>query len=155
MRLVKHRQTPCIFFIYGHDNAMYDFFSTVVDQYTNASVTSLKKNSTLGLRSLRQRVSKFLRSSQFCVALASADDRVKEEFRCRQNVILELGSASQLLGEDRCVVILDPIVTLPSDLSDITYIPYDSSNRKEALIQFLAQLKSWGIDYDPNVLNMV
>ena len=155
MRLVKRRQKPRIFFIYGHDNAMYDFFSTVVDQYTNASVISLKKNGTLGLCSLRHNVSKRLRSSDYCVALASADDIVKKEVRYRQNVIFELGCASQLLGEDRCVLILDPTVTLPSDLLDTTYIPYNPSNCKEALIQFLTQLKSWGIDYDPNVLNMV
>lgn len=151
----NHKKKHRIFFIFGHDVRMYDCFSTIVDHYTTARVVSLKKDGTAGLRSLRRRVCDCLRASDYCVALASADDALESTVQCRQNVIFELGCAIESLGEDHCLLVLDPAVTLPSDLSDVMYIGYNPLDHKEAVKLFLKQLESWGIEIDLNILNLL
>lgn len=70
--------------------------------------------------------------------------------RARQNVILELGYFIGVLGRSRVVVLHDPGVEVPSDLSGLLYIQLDPADGWRRLLA--RELASAGLDIDAHAL---
>jgi predicted nucleotide-binding protein len=71
------------------------------------------------------------------------DGNLKDVWRPSENVVYELGAASILYG-NRIVIFKDSRVTLPSDFSDLGYIPFEEGKIAQYsgnLIQELVELK--------------
>ena len=70
--------------------------------------------------------------------------------RARQNVVLELGYFSALLGRDRVAVLYKEAVEIPSDYLGVVYTKMDEAGSwKFALAK---ELKIAGVDVDLNIL---
>ncbi|MBP3607216.1 MAG: nucleotide-binding protein [Treponema sp.] len=73
--------------------------------------------------------------------------RKKDNFRARQNIVLETGYFMGKLGRNSIVILTDNDVEMPSDLSSFVYT--DTSNWK---IDLLRELKAIGYKVDMNEL---
>ena len=71
----------------------------------------------------------------------------KDNFRARQNVVLETGYFMGKLGRENIVILTDNGVEMPSDLSGVVYT--DTTNWQ---INLLKELKAIGYKVDMNKL---
>lgn len=94
-------------------------------------------------------ISKFERLASDCsaaIVLFTPDDVAGENKRARQNVIFELGyflGKFQDQGERRIIILKKGNVEIPSDISGVLYLEYNSSV-KEIFYDLRKQLDHWG-----------
>jgi predicted nucleotide-binding protein len=119
-----------VFVVHGHDTATICEVVRTVFKITNKEATILHEQ----LNQCQTIIEKFERHASdagFVIVLATADDvgRAKSAkdsiSRARQNVVFELGYFIGALGRSRVVVLHDEDVELPSNMSEVLYIPMD------------------------------
>lgn len=77
-----------------------------------------------------------------------AGDEENKKHRARQNVILELGYFTALLGREKTMVLVKGDIELPSDVFGVAYEPIDGSEGWK--IRLARELKAAGFDVDLN-----
>ena len=105
-------------------------------------------------------IEKFTDQAQvgFAIMLLSADDEGRPrdtsaallKLRARQNVIFEMGFFFSRLGRERVCVVYESGVELPSDLSGILYVQYDSG--KSWMYAVAEAMNAAGYEVDLNAV---
>jgi predicted nucleotide-binding protein len=121
-----------IFLVHGHDDAALHEVARFLERLEQ-DVIVLREQPNQG----RTIVEKFedYAAVGFAVVLLTPDDRggparvasEQQQFRARQNVILELGYFLGRLGRNRVCALYKNGVEIPSDYSGVVYIPLDDS----------------------------
>lgn len=108
-------------------------------------------------RTIIEKLEQHASDTIFAVAILSSDDvgypKSKTDDakpRARQNVILELGYFSGLLGRKRVVVLYETGVEIPSDFLGVVYIPIDAAGSWRFALE--KELKYRGMNIDLNML---
>ena len=121
-----------IFLVHGHDDAHKHELARVLQSLTGNAPIVLHEQANGG-RTLVEKLEDYAAVSAFAVALLTGDDvgRAKEDSvdraRARQNVVFEAGYFAGRLGRRNVVLLHEPGVELPSDLSGVVYVPLDSA----------------------------
>ena len=120
-----------VFIVHGHDGELKHASARLVTNLGLEPVI-LHEQANKG----RTIIEKFTDHAQvgFVIVLLSADDEGRPrdtsaallKLRARQNVIFEMGFFFSRLGRERVCVVYESGVELPSDLSGILYVQYDS-----------------------------
>jgi predicted nucleotide-binding protein len=153
---VAARTSRNVFVVYGHDQnarneleAMlrrWDLFPLLLDQLASEGQTIIEK------------LEKYQGKAEFAVVLATPDDKGfraghadEESFRCRQNVVLELGMMLAHLGRSKVAILLKDQETMerPSDIQGLIYIPFKDGVRETAL-QLAKEMNAQGLRIDIN-----
>lgn len=100
-------------------------------------------------RPISQQVREALMASNCAVMIFTADEEFrdidgKQVYRPSENVIHELGAAS-FLFEKRIVILKEDGVTLPSNFSDLGYIPFDRDKLDSKAMELIKELVGFGI----------
>lgn len=139
-----------IFIVHGHDGELKESVARIVErQGIEAIILSEQVNSG------RTIIEKFEDYSGVdgAICLFTADDYgrskgvTKDNFRARQNVVLEAGYFMGKLGRKNIVILADNDIEMPSDLSGVVYT--DTTNWQ---INLLKELKAIGYKVDMNKL---
>ena len=144
-----------IFIVHGHDEEM--------KQSVNATLLKLGLTPIIlneepnGGRTIIEKFEHVADTVGFAIILLSPDDQLfdhaSENFRARQNVILELGYFFGKLGRNKVHVLVNKNhhdVELPSDIFGIVYETYDISGAWK--YKLAKELKNAGYEIDLNEL---
>ncbi|MDX6450666.1 MAG: hypothetical protein QOH16_715 [Gaiellaceae bacterium] len=119
---------PPIFLVHGHDSARKDQVARFVERVTNREVIVLHEQPSRGL-TIIEKFEAHGRAAGYAIALLTRDDLGRDgsggpdlRSRARQNVVFELGFFVGVLGRSRVVVLIDPDVEKPSDISGLIYV---------------------------------
>ena len=149
--LVQNTGGKRIFIVHGHDGGLKNAAARFIESLGLEPVI-LHEQPDLG----RTIIEKFEEESSaaFAVVLATPDDKAEsagepttaqsesKSRRARQNVIFELGFFIGRLGRKKAILITDPAVDLPSDLSGVIY-----ANRGEWQRKLLQSLTADGFTF--------
>jgi len=144
-----------VFIVHGHDAlARTEVARTIEKVGLEAIVLHEQPNEGKTI------IEKFERDASqvgFAIALLTPDDvghpinKPKEaKPRARQNVILELGYFSGILGRDKVLVLYKGDVEIPSDYLGVVYVPIDKSGAWK--FNMAKELKQAGMKVDLNKL---
>ena len=139
-----------IFIVHGHDGELKHSVARVVEKQGIKAVI-LSEQANQG----RTIIEKFEASSDVggAICLFTADDVGKakdassESLRARQNVVLETGYFMGKLGRNHVVILADPEIEIPSDLSGVV-----RTNIADWKIDLLKELRDMGYAVDFNNL---
>jgi predicted nucleotide-binding protein len=90
----------------------------------------------------------------FAVVILTRDDVAgpngagDQSFRARQNVVFEMGYCIGKLGRNRVCALHEDGVELPSDMSGVVYVSYDSLGAWK--LQLAKEIRAAGIEIDMN-----
>jgi predicted nucleotide-binding protein len=128
-----------VFIVYGHDEQARNELENLIRRWGLEPVILDKIAS--GGKTIIEKLESQMPDIEYGIVLATADDEgyrkgVPNEkmFRCRQNVVLELGMLLSKLGRDRIAILQQhPKETeRPSDIQGLLYIPFENSIDQEA-----------------------
>lgn len=138
-----------IFIIHGRDDGKRMKLELFCHRHTKAVPVVLKDQTNSG-RTVIEKLEDHLGSSaSFAVVILSGDDegrlRGSNETspRARQNVVLELGYAMAALGRSRVVVLVEPGVEIPSDISGLVWVEMDDHDAWEK--RLMQELQAAGV----------
>lgn len=140
-----------IFIVHGHDEKTKTEIARTLDKLgLNPIILHEQANSGQTV------IEKFENNSDvgFAIILLTCDDLGKtktdeeENYRARQNVILEMGYFIGKLGRNRVFPLYESGVELPSDLSGIVYNPLDDSGKWK--FDLVKELKAVNYNIDAN-----
>lgn len=147
-----------IFIVHGRDINMRDKIEAFLSKLHIDNV--ILENETNEGKTI---IEKFLKKSSDCnfaIVLLSPDDygglandKSKQAFRARQNVVLEIGFFLGKLGRHRLLVLHpdETEIEKPSDFDGIVYLPYDNKGAwKHKLIKELKAAKFYIDEVDTN-----
>jgi hypothetical protein len=144
--------TGPIFVVHGHDGARKHELMRLLERTVGRPAIVLHEQANKGATIL-EKFERHAESASFAVVLLTGDDEGRLRGsdgpltpRGRQNVILELGVFIGSLGRERVVVLKDPEVEEPSDLSGLVYIPLDDAGAWRT--ELLKELAAAGITVD-------
>jgi predicted nucleotide-binding protein len=120
-----------IFIVHGHNEAMKQTVARYISQIGLDPII-LHEAVNRG-KTIIEKFEQVAASVEFAVVLMSADDAggpigqpEKVRPRARQNVVVELGYFSGLLGRSRVCVLISEDVEIPSDYLGVVYTKFDS-----------------------------
>lgn len=142
----SHFDKNSVFIVHGHDHDALAHVENFVRKNDLIPVV-LKDEPNKG----RTLIEKFIEHSRvgYAVVILTPDDvassvaSIQEDFRARQNVILELGYFIGKLGRERVSVMYVDGVELPSDISGLVYIPFNPTERWKSALEI--ELKAVGL----------
>lgn len=115
-----------VFLVHGHDEGTKHNVARFLEKLGVEPVI-LQEQINKGM-TIIEKFQEFAKRAGFAVVLMTPDDHgypvTKEELkrhRARQNVILELGYFTALLGRDKTMVLVKGDIELPSDVIGVTY----------------------------------
>lgn len=129
-----------VFIVYGHDEKARNELENILRRWGLEPVILDKMAS--GGKTIIEKLESQMPEIGYGIVLATADDEGyrkdapnEKMFRCRQNVVLELGMLLAKLGRDRIAILLQhPKETeRPSDVQGLLYIPFEDKLEAEAL----------------------
>ena len=142
-----------VFIVHGHDGELKHATARLVTSLGFEPVI-LHEQPNKG----RTIIEKFADHAEvgFAIVLLSADDEGRSrdtssaplKLRARQNVIFEMGFFFSRLSRERVCVVYESEVELPSDLSGILYVEYDSG--KGWMYAVAQEMKAAGYEVDLN-----
>lgn len=144
-----------VFIVHGHNETMKQSVARIIEKLELNPII-LHEQSNQG----NTVIEKFMTHSNvgFAIVLLSADDKgfsikdgvEKSKKRARQNVILELGYFIGKLGRNRVIALVESSkeFEIPSDMSGVIYIPYDSNGKWK--FDVLKELVANGYNLDAN-----
>jgi predicted nucleotide-binding protein len=141
---------PEIFLVHGRDNDKRDSVARFLEQTgpPGLRLTILDEKAGKG-RTLVEKLEQHAGDASYAVVLLTGDDEGRLsgdgelEARARQNVILELGLFTGLLGRDKVAVLYEQGVAIPSDIGGLEYIPISSDWEK----RLVRELRDAGWDF--------
>jgi predicted nucleotide-binding protein len=152
---IEHEPSRKVFIVHGHDSELKHATARLVTNLGLEPVI-LHEQANKG----RTIIEKFTEYAQvgFAIVLLSADDEGRSrdpssahsQLRARQNVIFEMGFFFSRLGRERVCVVYESGVELPSDLSGILYVQYDSG--KGWMYAVAEEMKATGYEVDLNAV---
>ena len=128
-----------VFIVYGHDEKVRNELENILRRWGLEPVILDKMAS--GGKTIIEKLESQMPEIGYGIVLATADDEGyrkdapnEKMFRCRQNVVLELGMLLAKLGRDRIAILLQhPKETeRPSDIQGLLYIPFEDKLEPEA-----------------------
>lgn len=138
-----------VFIVHGHNGELKQSVARLIEKQGIEAII-LDEQANQG----RTIIEKFEGNSDVggAICLFTADDLGRkngeeEKARARQNVVFEAGYFMGKLGRDHVVIIAEPEIELPSDLSGIVY-----SNKDKWKIDVLNELDEMGYSIDMNKL---
>ncbi len=132
IRVQRGSDTGPIFIVHGRDLGRANEVARVLERATDRRVAILHEQPNRG-RTLIEKFEEHAADASFAVVVLTADDEGRKKGdeslapRGRQNVIFEMGFFFALLGRRRVVVLLDPSVEHPSDVSGLVYVEMDTA----------------------------
>jgi predicted nucleotide-binding protein len=148
------QQSKDIFIVHGHDEAAMHEVARCIDQLGLHAII-LHEQPDKG----RTIIEKFEDHTDvgFAVVLLTPDDMgypkdkpSEAKPRARQNVVLELGYFSGILGRANVCALLKGYIEIPSDYAGVLYTPMDAAGAWE--VTRAREIKAAGIDVDLNKL---
>lgn len=141
-----------VFVVHGHDEGVKEAVSRQIEKLgLNAIILHEKPNAG---KTLIEKIENYS-DVGFAVVLLTPDDVGSSRSmgsngkpRARQNVILEFGYFIAKLGRERVCAIYKEGVEIPSDMSGLLYILYDSAGAWRLLLA--KELKNAGFAVDMN-----
>jgi predicted nucleotide-binding protein len=144
--------TRKVFVVHGHDHGAKDTVARFLSKLEIEPII-LHEQADQG-KTLIEKFETHSTDVRCAVVLLTADDIASaksnpqnQEFRARQNVILELGFFVGRLGRNRTFALVEKGLTLPSDINGLVYIPLDNGGWR---IRLVKELKAAGLDVDAN-----
>ncbi|MGN0276771.1 MAG: TIR domain-containing protein [Hominisplanchenecus sp.] len=128
-----------VFIVYGHDEKIRTELENILRRWGLEPVILDKMDS--GGKTIIEKLESQMPEIGYGIVLATADDEGyrknapnEKMYRCRQNVVLELGMLLAKLGRDRIAILLQhPKETeRPSDIQGLLYIPFEDRLEPEA-----------------------
>ena len=135
----KVNKNKKVFIVYGHDEKARTELENILRRWGLEPVILDKMAS--GGKTIIEKLESQMPEIGYGVVLATADDEGyrkdapnEKMYRCRQNVVLELGMLLAKLGRDRIAILLQhPKETeRPSDIQGLLYIPFEDKLEPEA-----------------------
>lgn len=135
----KTNKNNKVFIVYGHDEMARNELENILRRWGLEPVILDKMAS--GGKTIIEKLESQMPEIGYGIVLATADDEGyrkdapnEKMFRCRQNVVLELGMLLAKLGRDRIAILLQhPKETeRPSDIQGLLYIPFEDKLEPEA-----------------------
>lgn len=133
------RMAKKIFVVYGHNENVRNELENILRRWDLEPVILDKLAS--GGKTIIEKLENQMPDVGYGVVLATADDEGyrkgapnEKMFRCRQNVVLELGMLLSKLGRDRIAILLQHPKDMerPSDIQGLLYIPFEDRLEPEA-----------------------
>ena len=131
---LKHMKKKA-FIVHGHDStAKYELAHHIKREFGLEPVI-LHEQPEYGLMTILDKFEHYSKECQVVFVLLTPDDKVvdpqsehnrDELLRARQNVIFELGYFVSKLGRNKVIVLYKGGVEIPSDISGIIYIPFET-----------------------------
>ena len=144
-----------VFVVHGHDGGARDKIARFLERLGLEPIV-LNEQPNLG----RTLIEKFIDHSDvgFALVLLTPDDRggpreepyERQQFRARQNVLLELGFFIGRLGRERVCPLYTSGVEIPSDYEGVGFVPFDDSDGWQ--FQAAREMKAAGLPVDLNRL---
>lgn len=140
-----------ILIIHGHDKlALLELKDFLHSKLPNV-VPRLMLAETVGSLSLPEKFEQVASDVRGAIALLTPDDIARmraaadapQQFRARQNVVVEIGWIWGRLGRQRCLVLVRDSIEIPSDLTGIDCHPFGESPNEcsEAIRSFVAAVE--------------
>jgi CheY-like chemotaxis protein len=150
-KLLGRRRTPSVFIVHGRDSqALTELKTFLSQQLAIPSPTVLAEQPSKG-KTVIEKFEHYAQDVDFVFVLATADDlgrfagpHGQDKPRSRQNVVFELGFFLGALrrSSGRVLLLYEPGVELPSDLSGIVYIDI-SNGISSAAPEIRRELAEW------------
>ncbi|MBU0598461.1 nucleotide-binding protein [Patescibacteria group bacterium] len=142
-----------VFIVHGHDNELKEATARLIQQLSLKPII-LHEQPNKG-NTLIEKLESNSVDIGYSIVLLTPDDKITvqqgtDEYRTRQNVILELGYFFGKLGRKNVCAIYKKNVKLPSDFQGIVYIPFDDQGAWQ--YQLAKELKAAGLNIDMNKL---
>lgn len=135
----KMERNKKVFIVYGHDEKARTELENILRRWGLEPVILDKMAS--GGKTIIEKLESQMPEIGYGIVLATADDEGfrkgapnEKMYRCRQNVVLELGMLLSKLGRERIAILLQhPKETeRPSDIQGLLYIPFEDKLEPEA-----------------------
>lgn len=135
----KVNKNKKVFIVYGHDEKSRTELENILRRWGLEPII-LDKMASSG-KTIIEKLESQMPEIGYGIVLATADDEGyrkdapnEKMYRCRQNVVLELGMLLAKLGRDRIAILLQrPKETeRPSDIQGLLYIPFEDKLEPEA-----------------------
>lgn len=129
-----------VFIVYGHNEKVRDELEKLLQLWGMEPVILDKM--AAGGKTIIEKLEREMSEAGYGIVLATADDEGyrkgnpdEKKFRCRQNVVLELGMLMAKLGRDRISILLQHHEDLerPSDIDGLGYIPFEDELEPKAV----------------------
>lgn len=150
-----NHSNPKIFVVHGHDDEARDQLELVLMRLGLQAF--ILQNSDSEGKTIIEALEKHIQSdSDAGIVLLTPDDfgypKSKTDAdrlpRARQNVILEMGMILSALGRDRMVILKKGALEIPSDVSGIIYVEFNT-HVKEVAPKIAQRMQSMGFNIDP------
>jgi hypothetical protein len=143
-------EEPEIFLVHGRDLDKRDAVARFMERSGPPSFapTILDEQAGKG-RTIVEKLEQHAGDASYAVVLLTGDDEGRfgdageTRPRARQNVILELGLFTGLLGRDNVAVLYEPLVEIPTDIGGLEYISLDGDWQK----RLVRELRAAGWDF--------
>jgi len=151
--ITKLPKNNSVFLVHGHDEGTKHSIARFLEKLGVKPVI-LQEQLNKGM-TIIEKFQDFAKRAGFAVILMTPDDygypkgqEENKKLRARQNVILELGYFTALLGRDKTMVLLKGDIEVPSDALGIAYERIDENSGWQ--ISLAKELKEAGFDIDMN-----
>lgn len=151
----KTTEKKDVFIVYGHDTTSRTQLDAMLRRW-GLNPLFLDQLPTEG-QTVIEKLESAINKAPFGIVLATPDDKgysVKnpdqENYRARQNVVLELGMLLAKLGRKNVAILLkDPEnIERPSDIEGLIYIPFGNDLAKDASLKLAQEMTGAGYSID-------
>ncbi len=138
-----------IFIVHGHDKNSKNSLENILYRW-NLKPSAIQDEDSKG-RTIIEFLESEIKKQSVAIVLLTPDDigyskkdEEKKQPRARQNVILELGMLIGSLTRERCIILRQTGVEIPSDIDGLLYIAFDKEV-EEIKDQLRTKLENMGI----------
>lgn len=142
-----------VFIVHGHDREALNDVARWIGKVRLQELVLWEQPSSG--HTVLSKLVKVVKRAKYAVVLLTPDDiggqvGGQQQYRPRQNVLLELGYVLAALGHERVAILTRGQVELPSDFEGVVRINYDTSN--SWLVPLMREFNSAGLRFDLNGL---
>lgn len=138
-----------VFVVYGHDEAAKSELEMLLRRWGLEPIILDKLPS--GGQTVIEKLESQMPDCHYGIVLATPDDKgfrkdapQEEMYRCRQNVVLEMGMLLAKLGRDRVVILQKnpKAMERPSDIQGLLYVPFENKIETEAATTLAREIEN-------------
>ncbi|MDR1051248.1 MAG: nucleotide-binding protein [Deltaproteobacteria bacterium] len=152
---IRKLKTKKIFIVHGQNDTIKVTVARIIEKLGLIPII-LHEQPELG-RTIIEKFEMLSEDISFAIVILSADDKISNKsYRARQNVIFELGYFTSQLGRNNLAVLYDKsdkdkVIEIPSDITGVLYLPYDSPDGSWRL-KLVKELQTAGFSVGANDL---